>query len=368
MFARLSLAAAFAIVLSLAANAHAEAIPVFAHRYGLTCQACHTEVPHLTAFGEAFMANGYRLRGMQAKPAFPAAVRVQLAYANGDSAQKQGGLPKAVVDEVELLLGGPVGQRGTFWTEAYVIDGGQPGRPRDVWYADRLTPDGARTPVAVRAGQFTLPLPLDPETFRETTDHYAIWDQTVGANPFAFFTPKIGLQFEAGNPARALGASISVLQGHDVASGLPSHGADTMLALARELGPFRLNAYRYDGTRIFGDVNDRFWRQGYGVGWTFRGTELDAVYQHGYDAAGDSAIGGVRSSGGFVQLRQALGTRTFAIARWDATQDTKFGRAVTAGLGYRPTRNTRLGIFQTVRRDEEGRLRHIISSSFLIAW
>ncbi len=36
----------------------AEAIPVFAHRYGLQCQACHTVVPHLTPFGETFLANG----------------------------------------------------------------------------------------------------------------------------------------------------------------------------------------------------------------------------------------------------------------------------------------------------------------------
>ena len=72
------------------------------------------------------------------------------------------------------------------------MDGGVPGRSRDAWAAWRATPDGARIPVTVRGGQFTLNLPVDPETFRETSDHYAIWDQTAGDNPFAFFEPKLG--------------------------------------------------------------------------------------------------------------------------------------------------------------------------------
>jgi hypothetical protein len=40
----------------LGAVAPAQAIPRFAHRYGLTCQACHTEVPHLNAFGAKFLS------------------------------------------------------------------------------------------------------------------------------------------------------------------------------------------------------------------------------------------------------------------------------------------------------------------------
>ncbi len=77
-FAGVLLAAA-----ALFAPRPAEAIPVFAHRYGLSCQACHTEVPHLTAFGQTFLANGYRIPGLAPKPVFPAAVRVETSYASG---------------------------------------------------------------------------------------------------------------------------------------------------------------------------------------------------------------------------------------------------------------------------------------------
>ena len=339
---------------------------MFAHRYGFTCQACHTAVPHLTSFGEAFLANGYRLPGVKPKPAFPLAMRAQLAYASGGNPSSSGPLPKVIVDEVEFLIGGSVGTRGSYWTELYAVDGGVPGRARDLWAGWRATPDGARTPVTLRAGQFTLPLPLDPETFRETGDHYAIWDQTAGENPFAFFDPKLGGQIAFGSAGRALGGTISVLQGHDAGSGLPARGLDTMLSLQRTLGDFTLSGYRYDGRRTLPAADDRFARTGFGLGWQRGATRIDGVYQSGNDSAADAG-GPLRSSGGFVQIRRQLSPRLFAIGRWDATQDTAFLRSVTAGLGYRVTRNTRLTVFETGKRDQTGRVVHELSSSLLLA-
>lgn len=372
-----------AVLVAVAAFAPrpAEAIPVFAHRYGLSCQACHTQVPHLTPFGETFLANGYRIRGLAPKSAFPVAVRVEANYASGGAADPDesptGPLPKAIVNEVELLTGGALGSRGTYWAEIYAVDGGVPGRPRDVWAAWRATPDGARTPVTLRGGEFTLPLPLDPETFRETTQPYAIWSQTAGDNPFNFFQTKIGGQIEFGDPGRQLAGSVSVLQGHDTASGLPARGADTMLTLSRQLGDFSLTAYRYDGSRqLHGtgfqnlqtfDYPDRFWRDGFGVGWNHRRTRVDAVYQNGNDTAADAYGDALQTSGGFVQVRQELGSHLFALARWDATQDAIFARSVTAGVGYRFSRNTRLTLFDTGERDFNGNLIHVVSSSLLFA-
>jgi hypothetical protein len=352
----------------------AEAIPVFAHRYGLTCQACHTAVPHLTAFGETFLANGYRLPGISPRPVFPIAVKVETAY--GSTADEAGGgkLPKAIVDEVEILTGGSVGLRGSYFAEVYAIDGGMPGRARDVWGAWRATPDGAPTPVTLRAGQFTLPLPFDPETFRESPDHYAIWDQTAGDNPFNFFEPKIGGQIAFGDPGHAVAGSVSVLKGHDANSGLPSRGFDTMLTLQRTTGEVTLSGYRYDGSRTLGGlanaqpvgVTDRFWRTGFGAGWERGRTRVDAVYQSGNDSAADVSGAALRTSGGFVQVRRELGNGVFAVARWDATQDAEFARSVTAGLGFRFARNMRLTVFGTRKRDD-GRIVHELSSSLLFA-
>ena len=360
----------------------AEAIPVFAHRFNLTCQACHTEVPHLTQFGKTFMANGYRIPGIKPKPAFPVAVRVEVGYASAGAADPdeiKGPLPKTIVNEVEFLMGGSAGSRGSYWLEPYAVDGGYPGVVRDAWFADRLTPDGATFPLLVRAGQFTLPLPLDPETFRETTQPYGIWSQTAGGNPFNFFDTKQGIELEAGDPMRQIGATFSALKGADTQSGLPSNGVDTMVTLERDLGNFKLTSYRYDGSRplagpafnnsaFFTNIPDRFWRNGFGLGWAHNRTEIDAVYQIGNDSAADVYGDALVTSGGFFQVRQSLGSRAFAIARWDATNGATFARSITGGAGYRLSANTRLTVFETGERDFNGNLLHIISSSLLFAY
>jgi hypothetical protein len=40
-----------------------DALPVFARRYGETCQKCHSIAPRLNAFGLAFQANHYNWPG-----------------------------------------------------------------------------------------------------------------------------------------------------------------------------------------------------------------------------------------------------------------------------------------------------------------
>jgi hypothetical protein len=340
----------------------AAAIPVFAHRYGLSCQACHTAVPHLTEFGEQFRSLGYRLPGANQRGAFPAALKVNLAY-SGDGGS---GLPKAVVDEVEVLVGGPIGKRGSYFAEQYVVDGGAPGRARDVWAAWQATPDGARIPVTVRGGQFTLNLPVDPETFRETTDHYAIWDQTAGDNPFAFFEPKIGLMLTAGDEARGFSASIAGVRGRE-AGALPARGIDRELYVQQAMPNVALSAYRYDGIRSIDGVDDRFWRAGYGVAVTEGRARLDAVYQHGFDTHANAGAALI-SSGGFVQFRYDLTPRLFGVARYDGTQDLGFSRALMAGFGYRIATNARLTVFETLRRDADGMRRNTLSTALLFAY
>ncbi len=352
---------------ALLAPRPAQAIPVFAHRYGLTCQACHTAVPHLTPFGETFLANGYRLPAPRPKPALPVAIKVNLQY-SGDADDT--GLPKAVVDEVEVLLGGSLGPRGrgAYFAEQYVVDGGLPGAKRDLWASWRATPDAAKLPLWLRGGQFTLDLPVDPETFRETTDHYAIWDQTAGDDPFSFFAPKTGLELSAGREDAGLRASLALVQGHDPGSGLPTSGIDRHLFAQQTSGPLALSAYRYDGTRPVDGASDRFWREGYGIGLERGRARLDAVYQRGFDSHA-SPDGPLRSSGAFAQIRYELSPRAFAIARYDGTHDTQLARAAIAGLGYRVARNMRLTVFDTIHRDpDDGARRNTLSAAMLFAY
>ncbi len=324
----------------------AEAIPYFAHEYGLSCQKCHTAVPRLTPFGTAFLERGYRLEGVTRGGAVPISARVNFAYT---SATDPTGLPKAIVDEVELIGAGSIGARGSYVAEQYLVDGGVRGETRDLWYAQRVSPDAWKVPVTVQLGQFTLPLPLDPETFRESAQHYTIWDQKVGNNPFTFFDPKIGLMASIGDRSAGASVRVAALQGHDRNSGLPSRGTDTMIAVQDAFGPFVAGAYRYGGARPDTQATNRFARYGYGLTWAARRWEIDGMLQRGQDASADGNGGAASSSGGFLQARYDIGRRLFALGRYEGTNAPDgMARDTVLLLGYRLGHNTRLTLEDVV--------------------
>jgi hypothetical protein len=321
----------------------AQALPEFAHDYGFSCQKCHSVVPQLNSFGQAFLQNGYWIPTLPADRVFPVSVRFNFAY-SGD--RDPSGLPKVVLDELELLSAGSLSDRLSYFYEQYVIDGGEPGSVRDGWLSFRLFGVGEhRAPVSVEFGQFTLPLPVDPETFRDTTAHYAVFDQTVGDNAFNFFDPKNGIQLRAGSAVLGSSVDFALLSGHDKQSGLPAAGTDTMLYVQDATGPFTASSYTYSGERRFGPIPDRFERQGFGLSLYFGKIALDNVIQHGFDSSADGHGAGTASSGGFSQLRYNFSVRSYGIVRIDGTQDTDgFNRSATVLFGRRLSHNTRFTI------------------------
>lgn len=329
----------------------ARAIPLFAHQYGVTCEKCHSVIPHLNEFGAAFLAYGERFPGVSSGPAVPLSVKVNLV----DSSEYQGdgpngqGLPKAIVDEVEAFTSATIGSRANFFVEQYVVDGGEPGLLRDAWVSERVNPWNARIPVYLQGGQFTLPLPVDPETFRDTYQGYTPYEQTAGANPFDFFDPAMGARLGVGDPLRGLSAQLFAGPGYTRQSGLAPTGVDTELYAQQAMGPFTLSAFRYDGLRpVAGGPDDRFDRLGLGFTfgqWSRFSSEL--VLINGWDSnCATPGLVGCRSSGGFEQLRYAFNRRLFAEARYEGTNDPTngFARDAVVLLGYGPTENTRLTI------------------------
>src|SRR5580704_18647471 len=114
------------LLLALAAlPAAASAIPLYARQYGVSCEKCHSVIPHLNQFGAAFLAYGERFPGVSSGPAFPLSVKTNLV----DSSEYQGegpdgaGLPKAIVDEGEAFTSATIGLRANFLVEQYVVDG-----------------------------------------------------------------------------------------------------------------------------------------------------------------------------------------------------------------------------------------------------
>lgn len=94
-----------ALVGLLATVGEGLAIPYYARSTGLSCVDCHVVVPKLNAFGEAFLARGYRL-GVERErsPAAPISVWITGRY-EGRSA---GGLDEFFLPKVEFVSGGPV--------------------------------------------------------------------------------------------------------------------------------------------------------------------------------------------------------------------------------------------------------------------
>ena len=340
------------------ASGRAQAIPLFAHQYGVTCQKCHSVIPHLNEFGAAFLAYGERLPGVTAGPAFPIAVKANLVVSSANQGDGPGGagLPKAIVDEIEVFTTGTIGSRADYFAEQYVVDGGENGLLHDAWIGERINPWDAKIPVAAQAGMFTLPQPVDPETFRDSYQDYTPLTQTVGANPFFFKDPKMGVKVGIGNPLHGLHLELFAGPGYDRQSGLAKTGIDTETYVQDGVGPFMLSAFRYDGTRpIAGGPADRFERTGFGFTygqWTRFSSET--VLLHGWDSnCATPGLTGCASSGGFEQLRYALSRRLFAEARYEGTNDPSgFTRDAVMTIGYGPTENSRItveDVFQNAR-------------------
>ncbi|MBV8244553.1 MAG: hypothetical protein JOZ38_01390 [Candidatus Eremiobacteraeota bacterium] len=325
------LGAHFAVAAMLISAAPVAAIPLFAHRYGVTCTVCHTVVPQLTPFGESFKAAGFRWPAkVAANPALPLSAKVNLAYT---SAVDPSGLPKAIVDEVELLSMGPVGAHLDYRIEQYVVDGGVPGKTRDLYLEYLADPSAAwnrRPSAGAVGGQFTLPLPNDPETQRPTENHYAIFDQTVGGNSFDFFNDEDGI--DAFAAARVVQLDVLALgQG------------DRMLSA--RIGPPTLNGqlYSYRGARTFGPVQDAFWRFGYALESLSGKARSSLLLQTGNDSSADGLGHAALSSGGFAQEEWAFNDRLIGVVRYDGTNEPgAFLRSTTVSLNYRPVPRVRL--------------------------
>ena len=68
----------------------ATSIPIFAHQYEVTCDKCHSVIPHLNEFGAAFMASGYRIPGVQARPGLSDFGKSQFARLEREPGQRAG--------------------------------------------------------------------------------------------------------------------------------------------------------------------------------------------------------------------------------------------------------------------------------------
>jgi hypothetical protein len=132
----------------------AQAIPYFARKFDTGCQTCHSVVPKLNQTGMDFRARGYRLPGFAQKRTVPIAAWLSARYENRTDAE----VDKIFVDKLELISGGEIGSRASYFAEWRTVslglqnDGGlgdRSGRFEDLFFNVDLGPDTSLT-----AGQF----------------------------------------------------------------------------------------------------------------------------------------------------------------------------------------------------------------------
>jgi hypothetical protein len=361
MIRKLTFAAVCAATILAGAARRAEAIPAFSMQTGLQCDACHVSLRATTELGESYLRNDLRLPnlGMGGKPVV--ALRGQLAYTSEPDPSL---LPKATVDEVEAFLAVRVNREFSAAGQFYLLDGGRPGSTREAWIQYESPGSFAGAPVRATLGSITLPLSVDPETFRQTNQHYAVFDQTVGANPFAFIDPRNAASLAAGSPVRGPSMMLVVAQGHDPHSGLPQAGIDRMVQAQEAIGGLVLSAYDYAGRRDLGPIADAFQRRAVGVN-LYRGRlAVETLLQTGFDTSPNGDGVGIASSGGFLQLRYQLPRATFVIVRYDGVNDTggdTFARSLTVGATRLISRGVRLGMEDVIQ--DAGRTTHTLNAT-----
>jgi hypothetical protein len=166
---------------ALADAAPARAIPIFAQRYGLRCDACHSVLPELNSFGNYFRTHGYRLP-LQRHPTTLFAIRYQLSYAQDPAAGSRRWTPGGIV-----LGNADVGDISLFMHYSLGAGGGPSGL-----YLGFITDYNARTDTSYRFGLFELPLAQSPGERLDDLQQYGYYGAHVGLNDLPLSSPRWG--------------------------------------------------------------------------------------------------------------------------------------------------------------------------------
>ncbi|MEW6354324.1 MAG: hypothetical protein AB1469_08540 [Pseudomonadota bacterium] len=170
----------------------AQAMPVFARQYNLTCVTCHAAFPRLNSFGKDFIANNYRLPNwrettadvgdeMLALPKFPPlALRAQ-AYVTGRQGEEIDPVTGPTGNDadfdfqapylIKLLSSAPLSEHITYYFYGIFAEKGANGTTtiEDAWFRhDDLFGSG----VGAQLGQFQLSDLMFPRETRLTVQDF----------------------------------------------------------------------------------------------------------------------------------------------------------------------------------------------------
>jgi len=355
----------------------AAGVPAFARRYRVSCQLCHDPVPALSAFGEQFAANGFRMSSDE-EPRdtigtgddllwlfedIPLAMRVDAyvrTYANGTTATDF-----QTPWVMKLLSGGPISRKLSYYVYFLLFERGEVGGLEDAFV---LVNDVAGKPVDVYVGQFQVSDPLFKRELRLTYDDYGVYRVRVGDQ-------SVDLTYDRGLMATADVAGFTLAGEVLNGNGIGAAGSDRRLDdnrlknffghLTRDLIPgLRLGLLGYRGQQDGAapgqpTVTNTMWMVG-GDGTIDIGpVQVNAQYVHREDDLPTFTVGEptAMTDGGFAEvLLRPTGSRWYGIALYNRIVssrpllDPRMGgpagvdryETLTGGAGYLVRRNFRL--------------------------
>jgi len=321
----------------------AQAIPIFAQRYHLSCEACHSVLPELNAFGNAFRNRGYRLDGAPKHGTTILALREQVGYS-----QDPGTGDTRRFDPAGALLGAvEVGR-----VEAFVHESlGSQGGPASL-FLGYLAYGDARSGWLHRAGLIELPLVHSPAQRLDTVTSYGYEGSVNGLDDLTLATPRWAFEAEHDLGPGRIAATLSFANGGGSAYGgapvstgrsesfaTPEAGlfARYPIASGLQIGVDALEGTRsiaVGGARAF---QDPYTRGGASIEARRGRLELLAEQWWGNDADADGSGDPLASTGGFARVRYRLGNHAFIGLREDAAASPAASRSL---LWYAETQVT----------------------------
>lgn len=323
----LSIGALFASILFC--GARAQAIPIFAQRYLLTCETCHSVLPELNAFGTSFREHGYQLP-LPKHGTTVVAIRYQLQW------------EKDPVNSRRYTTGGVLlGNLDVSQITAFVhYNLGAQGGPAGL-YLGYLAGYNKHTQTLYRGGLFELPLVQSPGQRLDDLQQYGYYGTHVGLNDLPLASPRWGLQIErtTGNFRFDFVADDGEFKGAAY-GGAPSPTGETTWAAHPELALFGrakvIDSLVVGGTLMEGSrhivltgksgFDDPYTRENLFLEFAPGKFQLTADQWWGHDQNADGFGSPVASSGGYVRAKYYPTPHSYVAVRYDASANPFIAR------------------------------------------
>ncbi|MDQ6943342.1 MAG: hypothetical protein M3169_12615 [Candidatus Eremiobacteraeota bacterium] len=327
-------AAAFVALACAAAPRPAQAVPLFAQRYNLRCDACHSVLPELDQFGNAFRNRGYRIEGAPKHGTTIVALREQVGYTP---------VPTDGTTRKTVPAGAALGAAEIGHVEAFVHETlGSEGSSASL-FLGYLAYGNARSGMLYRAGLIELPLMHSPAQRNDTLTTYGYEGTLTGLNDLTLATPRWALEAERNVGSARIAATLafgnatgSAYGGKPVETGRSESFAAPELGVFARMplgGSLRVGVDALAGSRRIAVIgrpsfDDPYRRVGAWLEARRGRLELLAEQWYGRDNDADGTGGLLDSNGGFVRLRWRLGSHAYLGLREDAAAAPAATRAL----------------------------------------